>query len=249
MDLDYKGKVALVTGSTKGIGKSIAATLAREGCDVILNGRDAQTLKACAHELGCGQALGDVTTENGARAVLDTAMQIHGRLDVVVCNVGSGTSVDPGLEDEREWMRLLQINLLAATNTVAAARPRLQGSGGVILCISSICGSAALGAPIAYSAAKAALNSFVRGAARYLAPEGIRINALAPGNILFKGGAWERKIASSPDDVDAMLAKDVALRRFGAPEEVAAMAAFLCSSKAAFATGAVYVLDGGQLQS
>jgi 3-oxoacyl-[acyl-carrier protein] reductase len=249
MDLELNGKVALVTGSSRGIGKAIATVLASEGCRVIVNGRDAAVLDGTAAELKATAVVGDVSTRAGADAVLEQAVAVHGRVDIVVCNVGSGASVPPGQEDEAEWHRILQINLMSATNTVAAARPHLavQG-GGAILCISSICGSAALGAPVAYSAAKAALDSFVRGAARYLAPENTRINALAPGNILFEGSTWERKLAADADAVATMLKREVAMARLGTSEEVASMAAFLCSARASFATGALFVLDGGQLR-
>ncbi|MXN77557.1 SDR family oxidoreductase [Burkholderia sp. 4701] len=248
MDLELNGKVALVTGSSRGIGKAIAAALASEGCHVIVNGRDADVLDGVAAELKAAAVAGDVSTRAGADAVLEQAVGIHGRVDIVVCNVGSGASVPPGQEGEAEWLRMLQINLMSATNTVAAARPHLGVQGGAILCISSICGSAALGAPVAYSAAKAALDSFVRGAARYLAPENIRINALAPGNILFEGSTWERKLAADADAVATMLKREVAMARLGTAEEVASMAAFLCSAKASFATGSLFVLDGGQLR-
>ncbi|KVN37987.1 oxidoreductase [Burkholderia pyrrocinia] len=248
MDLELNGKVALVTGSSRGIGKAIAAALASEGCRVIVNGRDADVLDGVAAELKAAAVAGDVSTRAGADAVLEQAVAIHGRVDIVVCNVGSGASVPPGQEGEAEWLRMLQINLMSATNTVAAARPYLGAQGGAILCISSICGSAALGAPVAYSAAKAALDSFVRGAARYLAPENIRINALAPGNILFEGSTWERKLAADADAVATMLKCEVAMARLGTAQEVASMAAFLCSAKASFATGALFVLDGGQLR-
>ena len=248
MDLELKGKVALVTGSTHGIGKAIAAVLASEGCDVIVNGRDADRANQVAVELGATAVAGDVSTRAGAVAVLEQAAAVRDQVDIVVCNVGSGASVPPGQEDEAEWHRMLQINLLSATNTVAAARPHLIARGGVMLCISSICGSAALGAPVAYSAAKAALDSFVRGAARYLAPENIRINALVPGNILFEGSTWERKLAADADQVASMLKREVAMARLGTSKEVADMAAFLCSARASFATGALYVLDGGQLR-
>ena len=248
MDLELNGKVALVTGSSHGIGKAIAAVLASEGCHVVVNGRDADRVNKAATELGATPVAGDVSTRVGAAAVLEQAVAARGQIDIVVCNVGSGASVPPGQEDEAEWHRMLQINLMSATNTVAAARPYLAAHGGVILCISSICGSAALGAPVAYSAAKAALDSFVRGAARYLAPEDIRINALVPGNILFEGSTWERKLAADPDQVGAMLKREVAMARLGTSQEVADMAAFLCSAKAGFATGALFVLDGGQLR-
>ena len=249
MDLGLTDKVALVTGSSRGIGREIAVALAAEGCKVIINGRNQDFLTKVAAQLGVSAIAGDVSNSKTASVLVDQAAAIHGRLDVLVCNVGSGASVPTGSEDEREWARMFDVNLFSTTNTVEAARPHLRESLGTVLCISSICGCAALGAPIAYSAAKAALNSFVAGAARYLAKENIRINALAPGNILFEGSTWERKLEVDPDGVASMLAREVALGRLGTSQEVAAMAAFLCSDKASFATGGIYVLDGGQLRA
>jgi 3-oxoacyl-[acyl-carrier protein] reductase len=252
MDLDLDGRVALVTGSSRGIGLAIARALAAEGCRTALNARGREALTAAAAQFGKdGSAHAeDVSTTAGAEALIDAVVARWGGLDVLVCNVGSGASVPPGKESEEEWRRCLEVNLITATNCVAAARPALaKGRSGAIVCISSICGLAALGAPVAYSAAKAALNAAVRGLARPLAAEGIRINALAPGNILFPGGTWARKLAETPQAVASMLDAEVALRRLGTPEEVAAIAAFLASPRSSFMTGTIVVADGGQLRA
>jgi 3-oxoacyl-[acyl-carrier protein] reductase len=145
----------------------------------------------------------------------------------------------------------MNVNLFASTNMIEAARPVMRRGGGdrAIVCVSSICGLAALGAPVTYSAAKAALNATVRGLARPLALEGIRINAVAPGNILFEGGTWSRKLAENKSGVDDMLVREVALRRLGTPEEIADIVAFLASPRTAFVTGTVIVADGGQLRA
>jgi 3-oxoacyl-[acyl-carrier protein] reductase len=161
--------------------------------------------------------------------------------------VGSGRSVPPGEETPEEWQRVLAVNLLAATNAVHAFRPMLAAARGSIVCISSICGLEALGAPVTYSAAKAALNAFVRGSARPLAAAGIRINALAPGNL--QSDTWKQKLRNDPAAVQGMLEREVALRRLGSLREIADFAAFLASPRTAFATGAVFVVDGGQLRS
>lgn len=249
MNLELQGKIALITGSSRGIGLSIAQVLRQEGCTVVLNGRDAERLNNSAQRLGVAGIAGDVSQEAGALALVNEVVSRHGGLDILVSNVGSGTSLPPGTENWAEWDRMLGLNLRAAVNSVAAARGTLLARRGVVLCISSICGSAALGAPLAYSAAKAALNSYVRGVSRVLAAEGVRINALAPGNVLFEGSSWEKHLNNNRQAVEEMLAREVALKRFGSTEEIANVAAFLCSAKSSFITGEVVVVDGGQLRS
>lgn len=254
MDLGLENRVALVTGASRGIGLAIARALAAEGCWLALNARGEPGLAEAAAGIGTQASFhaGDVRDAVAARALVDAVLSRWGCLDVVVCNVGSGASVPPGQETDEEWRRVLDLNLLATTNTIAAARPAMAKGNGedrAIVCISSICGLAALGAPVTYSGAKAALNATVRGLARPLAADGIRINAVAPGNILFPGGTWATKLAQAPDAVADMLAREVALKRLGKPEEVADLVAFLASPRAAYITGSVVVADGGQLRS
>ena len=249
MDLGLTGKTALVTGSGRGIGLAIAGRLHTEGCHVALNSRSESPLHRIAQTWGEGASphIADVTQPQACQTLVQSVIDQWGKLDILVCNVGSGASVPAGEETPAEWQRVFQLNLFAATNMVEAARLALQPNG-VILCVSSICGLETLGAPVTYSAAKAALNSYVSGIARPLAKDGIRINAIAPGNILTEDGVWRRKLQQNPAAVEAMLAQEVALERLGKPEEIADFAAFLVSDRASFATGAVFVVDGGQVR-
>lgn len=248
MDLELSGKVALITGSSRGIGLGIAQALHDEGCQVILNGRDPETLYQSARSLGGHYVMGDVCIPEQARQVVNAAHKLSGKIDIVVANVGSGVSVTPGTESSEEWSRMLNLNLESAVNTISAARKALSEAKGTALCLSSICGLSVLGAPIAYSAAKAALNSYIRGISAVLAKEDVRIVGLAPGNILFPGSTWEHKLKANECGVQRMLDANVSMRRLGSVQEIANVAAFLCSPKASFMTGTVVTVDGGQIK-
>lgn len=252
MNLELNDRVALVTGASRGIGLAIATTLAAEGAKVALAARGADALNAARAMVGARSSvhLADLTDPAAGAALVQEIERQWGCLNILVCNVGSGASVPPGKETAAEWSRVMDLNLFATTNMIEAARPLMaRGSGDRgIVCISSIAGMAALGAPVTYYAAKAALNATVRGLARPLALEGIRINAVAPGNILAADGTWARKLAENSAGVEEMLVRDVALRRLGKPEEVADLVAFLASPRAAFITGSIVVADGGQLR-
>jgi 3-oxoacyl-[acyl-carrier protein] reductase len=253
VELQLQGKSVLVTGSSKGIGRAIAEAFLAEGAEVAFNGRDADELERVVAAQTGGKAIavsGDVSKPDLARGAVERMLAAFGKLDVLVCNVGSGRSVPPGAETHGEWLRVFELNLWSATNMVEAGRYALATSGGAIVCISSVCGQELVrGAPLTYSAAKAALNAYVRGISRPLGKDGVRINAIAPGNILFEGSAWQRKLNENAAAVEQMLERDVALAKLGTTQDVANLALWLASPLASFCTGSIFVADGGQVHS
>ena len=251
MNLHLNNKFVLVTGSSRGIGFSIARLLQEEGCQIILNGRDPYTLQKAMSKLpGSFGFLADLTCREQSTRLISDVMSVCGRLDGLVCNVGSGRSVPPGKETLEEWQRVFALNLWSTTNIVEAATSALVDSKGSIVCISSICGQEVVpNAPVTYSAAKSALNAFVRGISRPFGKQGVRINAVAPGNILFNDSVWSRKLKEDKDLVAQILERDVSLSRLGSPTEVAYLVAYLLSPRSGFATGSIWPLDGGQVHS
>jgi len=252
MELDFSGKKALITGSSRGIGLAIAKALYAEGCTVALNALNTAQLDAAAKTMpGAIAIASDVTIATQAEHLVDEATRALGGLDILICNVGSGRSVAPGQETPDEWQRMFALNLWSTTNVVEAARDALIASSrGSVVCISSICGLEVVpNAPITYSAAKAALHAYVRGISRPLGTQGVRINAIAPGNILFDGSVWDKKLQTDAESVQAMLASNVALSRLGTPQDIADLAIYLASSRSAFATGSIWTLDGGQVRA
>jgi 3-oxoacyl-[acyl-carrier protein] reductase len=253
VQLQLQGKSVLVTGSSRGIGQAIAEAFLFEGAEVAFNGLKADDLARVVAAQTGGKAIaisGDVSKPDQAFGVVQQVLAAFGKLDVLVCNVGSGRSLPPGEETHEEWLRVFELNLWSATNMVEAGRHALAVSRGAIVCISSVCGQELVpGAPLTYSAAKAALNAYIRGIARPLGKDGVRINAIAPGNILFEGSVWQRKMNEDAVALEQMLVRDVALAKLGTPNDVANLALWLASPMASFCTGSIFVADGGQVRS
>ena len=251
MKLDINGKTALVTGSSKGIGKSIAQNLSVEGCNIMLNGRNLHSLQRTMKTMKSktDYFVADVTKPDECKLLVEHTIEQFGKLDILVCNVGSGRTVQQGKETLNDWIEMFRVNLFSAINTIKAAEKYLKKSYGTIVCISSIAGIENTGGPVTYSAAKSALNTFVHNESKKLGKSKIRINAVAPGNIMFPGSVWEAKKLKNSTKIRKMLSQDVALGRFGKPEEVSNLVTFLASSKSAYITGSVFVIDGGQIQS
>jgi 3-oxoacyl-[acyl-carrier protein] reductase len=188
----------------------------------------------------------DVTTPAGAAAVVDAAVRAYGGLDVVVNNVGGSGARDFAATDDADLQAVLDRNLFPALRVSREALPHLRArGGGVIVMIASVYGRESGGGP-SYNVAKAAEISLAKAMACDLARDGIRVLSVAPGSILFPGSGWDRRQKADPDGIAAFVARDIPFGRFGRPEEIGDVVAFLCSPRAGWITGACIPVDGGQ---
>jgi 3-oxoacyl-[acyl-carrier protein] reductase len=258
MDLQVTDNVVFIAGSSRGIGRAIAEELLENRARVILTGRRQPDLDATFSDLsikfGSDRILaapGDLSDDAIISNALSAAVDRFGRIDHLIANLGTGSGTPGWDQPSGEWNRLFEMNFFASIRLAQHAIPLLLAneSRGSILFISSIVAVEATQAPLPYSAAKAALNNYAKNLARQLGPDGIRVNTIAPGNILFPGGSWERHLSHRREAVEEMLKNEVPQRRFGVPNEIASFAAFLCSPHASFATGSCFVIDGGQTRS
>jgi 3-oxoacyl-[acyl-carrier protein] reductase len=253
VDLGLTGRVAVVTGSSRGIGRGIATRLVEEGADVVFCARGGEVLAdAVAAVDGPGRAHGivaDVTTPDGAAAVVDGALQTFGGLDIVVNNVGGSGARTIDELDVADLDDVLGQNLVPALAVSRAALPALRGrGGGVIALIASIWGREGGGSP-GYNVAKAAGISLAKAMAGDLAKDRIRVFSVAPGSTLFPGGSWERRVRDDPEGMAAFVERELPWGRFGTADEIADVVAFLVSPRASWVVGTCVVVDGGQSRS
>ena len=237
-------KVVLVSGSTKGIGKAIAKRFIDDGYLVIQNSRN----KINKSDLVATKYIQfDVTNFQDCLKLIETVQTEFGRLDVLVCNVGSGAELEKNVSSEKRWHHFIDNNLLSTTYLVDAALPLLLKSRGNVVAISSICGSSQVkGAPVEYSVSKAALNMFVKSMALKYGNSGIRFNAISPGNMMFNGSTWHTKLKKNEVEVNNFIIDNVPMGVFIEPEDIAEAVLFLGSNKSRFTTGAIINVDGGQ---
>jgi NAD(P)-dependent dehydrogenase (short-subunit alcohol dehydrogenase family) len=257
MDLHLSGKVAVVTGASKGIGLAITEALAGEGVNVVAGSRAATAdLSELAQRAAVHPVQVDLATADGPGRLIETAISAFGGLDILVNNVGA---VHPRLDGflaitDDDWTSALTINFLAAVRTTRAALPHLfDRGGGTIVTVNSV--NASLPDPLVmdYSAAKGALANFSKSLSKEVGPRGIRVNTVSPGPV--STGLWlgddgvaatiARARGGEPESVAERAASDSVTGRFTRPQEVADLVLLLASDRAANVTGTDFVIDGG----
>lgn len=255
MDLGLKDKVIFIAGASRGIGHGIAEVLLEEGAKVALTARGPEALEETradfAKRFGKHKVwsfAGDLTQTAPIEAALAACEDQFGPITGAVANVGLSPSPLGFDVTDEDWQAGLDQNLNSAFRLARGAIPRIaKNGGGSFLFISSIAGLAALGTPLVYGATKAAVNHLSTSGARFTGETNVRVNTIAPGNIIFPGSTWEKQ--STGPRAEAWwrwIKREVPMKRFGQPREIGDAAAWLLSERASFVNGAVLAVDGGQ---
>jgi 3-oxoacyl-[acyl-carrier protein] reductase len=257
LDLELGGKTAIVTGSTKGLGFAIARALVEEGCRVTICARGEAGLGEAVAALrtipgGSERVLAiqaDLSTDKGVADVILRTVETFGGLDILVNNVGLGRGSDIVQTTDAEWQEAFDQTLFPAVRASRMAVPHLRKrGGGSIVMIASIYGRES-GGRMTYNAVKAAEISLAKAMAQQLARDNIRVNSVAPGSIRFAGGSWDKRVQDDPEGMAEFVRRELPFGRFGRPEEVGAVVAFLVSARASWISGASVPVDGCQSRS
>jgi 3-oxoacyl-[acyl-carrier protein] reductase len=249
VDFGIEGKVALVTAATKGIGLAIAQALAGEGARVSIVARTESDVIQVADSINGFGVAADVTTEEGCAKAVEETRQTLGPIEILINNYGARAGTSWKDTGPSELEAAFRGNVIVSARMSQLVLPGMLERGwGRIVVIASVWGRESGGAP-AYNAAKAAEISLVKSLAREVASRGVTVNGVAPGSILWEGGGWHRRRESDPEGIGEFVRSEMPLGRFGTPEEVASVVAFVCSTQASLVTGASIAVDGAQGRS
>ncbi len=257
MDLQLTDKIAIVTGSSRGLGLASARSLIAEGCRVCICARGPEQLAAAAVEVEAVArrpnlimtVQADVSTADGIAMVIDRTVERFGGLDILVNNVGRAAGTDLLDTSDAEWQAAIDETLFPAIRASRLAVPHMkQRGGGAIIMIASIWGRES-GGRMTYNAVKAAEISLGKSLAQQLAPMNIRVNSIAPGSILFPGGSWHKRTLVDPQGIAEFIKRDLPFGRMGRADEVGSVVAFLASPRASWISGASITVDGCQSRS
>ena len=257
MDLGLTDKVAIVTGSSRGLGLAAARALVAEGCRVCICARGAEQLAEAAIEVEASAkrpnmvmaVQADVSTPAGVDLVIARTLEGFGGLDILVNNVGRAAGNDILNTSDAEWQAAFDETLFPAIRASRAAAPHMKArGGGAIIMIASIWGRES-GGRMTYNAVKAAEISLAKAMSQQLAPLNIRVNSIAPGSILFAGGSWHKRQQADPAGIAAFIKRDLPFGRMGRADEVGSVVAFVASQRASWVSGACITVDGCQSRS
>ncbi|MFX1737184.1 SDR family oxidoreductase [Paraburkholderia sp. A1RI_3L] len=262
MDLKLRGKVAVLTGASVGIGLAVAEGLAAEGVNLVLAARQEARLACAAREIAAKHGVKavpvacDVATSAGVEALVRGALESFGGADILFNNAGTGSNETIMAAPDEKWQAYWDLHVMAAVRLARGLAPGMKArGGGVILHNASICAVQPLGYEPIYNVTKAALMMFSKNLANELVGDNIRVNTINPGLVLTPdwiktakqlsaqdGGDWEAYLQRVADE-------HAPIRRFATPEELADFIVFLCSPRASYSVGATYFVDGGMLRT
>lgn len=250
MELGLKGKVVIVTGGTRGIGKAIATAFYKREAKVAISARNEEELSVCKKEMpGILPFAGDMTDHEARQQLVKAVMNQWGTVNILINNVGGSHGSTVAETDLQLFKDAMELNFYSAVALSREVIPIMKNEqSGAIINISSIYGREAGGKPT-YNTAKAALISFTKAMADEVIKFGIRVNGIAPGSILHPTGSWQKRLEEDPEKMNAFVADHIPAGRFGTPDEVAHVALFLASEKASWIVGATINVDGGQSRS
>lgn len=239
-----KEKIIFISGSSSGIGYGIAKKFLDLGFKIIINGRNKKNLLKASKSLNnCPYFISDITDKQSVKLMANKIKNKFGKIDYLICNYGNSNFK----KNNEDFENAFKHNFFSSLNTIVSFFSLLKKNESKIICISSICGVEIIkGAPLGYSVAKSAINSFVKAYSHKISEFGITINAIAPGNIHFPGSVWDKKRKKNSASVKKYIKENVPMNSFGYIEDIFSMCYFLLLKSSSFVTGSTFVIDGAQ---